>query len=158
LPQGRFTLDVEAINRIKYSVDSTWISYSFATIFLVLCYKGSIVDEDLNIVALCNNSADLVIFPRKQAASSLLARLVSLAMQIFDLTSKDLLVHLAPDHKSLLSTVFAVVLGDLAKDNEDPSETPAVAPYSEGDVEALFDSMMNSMDLSWSDELSQTVP
>ncbi|KAH7304189.1 hypothetical protein B0I35DRAFT_401521 [Stachybotrys elegans] len=147
-PQGRYTPDMEAINRIKYSVDSTWISYSFATIFLVLCYKGNIIDENLKILALCHNSADLVTFPQRQATSSLLSRLLSLAMQIFDLTSAGVLVHLALDQKSLLSRVFALILGD-ARDNGFLCETPATAPYWDREVEALFDSMANSMDLSW---------
>ncbi|KAH0420668.1 hypothetical protein CcaCcLH18_13879 [Colletotrichum camelliae] len=149
LPRGRYTPDMEAINRIKYSVDSTWISYSFATMFLVLCYKNGIVDEDLKILALCYNTADVVTFPRRQATSSLLFRLVSLATQIFDLASTNILAHLALDQKSLLSGVFAVVLGDLITDDEVLSETPAPASYSDREVEALFDSMVNGMDLGW---------
>ncbi|KAJ0316414.1 hypothetical protein COL5a_011613 [Colletotrichum fioriniae] len=147
LPKGSYTPDTEAINRIKYSVDSTWISYSFATMFLVLCYKNGIVDEDLRILALCYNNAEMVTFPQRQTTSSLLFRLISLAVQIFDLASADLLAHLALDQKSLLSGVFAVVLGDLTVDNEVRSETPAPAPYSDRDVEALFNSIVNSIDL-----------
>ncbi|KAL2879199.1 hypothetical protein SGCOL_005322 [Colletotrichum sp. CLE4] len=147
LPTGSYTPDMDAINRIKYSVDSTWISYSFATMFLVLCYKNGIVDEDLRILALCYNNAEIVTFPQRQTTSSLLFRLISLAVQIFDLASTDLLAHLALDQKSLLSGVFAVVLGDLTKEEEVRSETPAPAPYSDRDVEVLFDSMV--MDLGW---------
>ncbi|KAK1463839.1 hypothetical protein CMEL01_12600 [Colletotrichum melonis] len=149
LPTGSYIPDMNAINRIKYSVDSTWISYSFATMFLVLCYKNGIVDEDLKILALCYNNAETVTFPQRQTTSSLLFRLTSLAKQIFDLASTDLLAHLAFDQKSLLSGVFAVVLGDLATEDEVRSETPAPAPYSDRDVEALFDSMVNGMDLGW---------
>ncbi|KAK1845702.1 C6 transcription factor [Colletotrichum chrysophilum] len=149
LPRGRYTADIEAINRIKYSVDSTWISYSFATMFLVLCYKNGIIDENLKILALCYSTADVVTFPRRQAPSSLLFRLVSLAMQIFDVASTNLLAHLALDQKLLLSGVFAVVLGDLDTDDGIPSEMPAMASYSDREVEALFNSMVNGMYLGW---------
>jgi hypothetical protein len=149
LPQGRYTMDMEAIGRIKYSVDSTWISYSFAAMFLVLCYKGGLIDENLKIVALCHNSADLVTFPQRQASSSLLSCLAFLAMEILETVSTDVLVHPALDHKSVLSGVFAAILGDLVKDNDVVSETPATAPYSDREVEALFHSMVNGMDVSW---------
>ncbi|KAF5511275.1 Transcriptional activator of proteases prtT [Colletotrichum siamense] len=149
LPRGRYTADIEAINRIKYSVDSTWISYSFATMFLVLCYKNGIIDENLKILALCYSTVDVVTFPRRQAPSSLLFRLVSLAMQIFDVASTNLLAHLALDQKLLLSGVFAVVLGDLDTDDGIPSEMPAMTSYSDREVEALFNSMVNGMDLGW---------
>lgn len=148
LPLGKFTPDLDAINRIKYSVDSTWISYSFTTMFLVMCYKGGIIDSNLKIMALCYSSEDPVTLPQPEV-TSLLFRLVHLARQIFDMASADVLAHLALDQKSLLLGVFSVVLGDRNIDEQGPAETPVPAPYSDRDMEVLFDSMVNSMDLGW---------
>lgn len=43
-PGGLFKLDVEALQRMQYAVDSSWISYTFAVTFLVLCFVRQIVD------------------------------------------------------------------------------------------------------------------
>lgn len=43
-PGGLFKLDVEALQRMQYVVDSSWISYTFAITFLVLCFVRQIVD------------------------------------------------------------------------------------------------------------------
>lgn len=43
-PDGPFQIDVAAIRRLYYAVDSIWISHTFAVIFLVLCYIRGAVD------------------------------------------------------------------------------------------------------------------
>ena len=43
---GPFTLDAATIDRLVYSVDSTWISLSFAVIFLVICHVKGLVDGE----------------------------------------------------------------------------------------------------------------
>ncbi|PWY84780.1 hypothetical protein BO70DRAFT_312962, partial [Aspergillus heteromorphus CBS 117.55] len=37
-PEDAFHVDAEAVQRLQYAVDSTWISHTFAVTFLVLCY------------------------------------------------------------------------------------------------------------------------
>lgn len=43
-PQGPFAVDPEARKSLHHAVDSTWISYTFAIIFLVLCYVRKAID------------------------------------------------------------------------------------------------------------------
>ena len=43
-PDGPFHADPEAIGRLYYAVDSTWISYTFAVTFLVICYMRGAID------------------------------------------------------------------------------------------------------------------
>jgi hypothetical protein len=43
-PDGPFKLDREALDRMQYAVDSSWICYTFAITFLVLCFVKQIVD------------------------------------------------------------------------------------------------------------------
>ena len=43
-PSGAFTADLAACKRLSYAVDSTWISHTFASAFLVLCYVRKVVD------------------------------------------------------------------------------------------------------------------
>jgi hypothetical protein len=43
-PDGPFHADPGSIGRLYYAVDSTWISYTFAATFLVICYMRGIID------------------------------------------------------------------------------------------------------------------
>ena len=43
-PENFFPADVDALKRLYYAVDSTWISHTFAVTFIVLCYVKGIVD------------------------------------------------------------------------------------------------------------------
>lgn len=43
-PDGVFLIEHEARRTLHYAVDSTWISYTFAITFLVLCYLRRIID------------------------------------------------------------------------------------------------------------------
>jgi hypothetical protein len=49
-PGGPFKLDHEALHRMQYAVDSSWISYTFAVTFLVLCFVRQFVDGLLSLV------------------------------------------------------------------------------------------------------------
>jgi hypothetical protein len=49
-PGGPFVLDREALHRMQYAVDSSWISYTFAITFLVLCFVREIVDGTWSLV------------------------------------------------------------------------------------------------------------
>ena len=42
-PEGPFSADNAALQRLYYAVDSTWISHTFAVTFLVLCYVKGVV-------------------------------------------------------------------------------------------------------------------
>lgn len=43
-PTGPLTVDIQALSRLYYAVDSTWISHTFAITFLVLCFVRGTVD------------------------------------------------------------------------------------------------------------------
>ncbi|TVY89300.1 hypothetical protein LAWI1_G001076, partial [Lachnellula willkommii] len=43
-PLCPFTLDETALGRFRFSVDSSWITHSFAAVFLVLCYARGAID------------------------------------------------------------------------------------------------------------------
>lgn len=43
-PDGAFYADPGSIGRLYYAVDSTWISYTFAVTFLVICYMRGTID------------------------------------------------------------------------------------------------------------------
>jgi hypothetical protein len=43
-PNGAFQVDIDAVRRLHYAVDSTWISHTFAVTFLVLCYIRGAID------------------------------------------------------------------------------------------------------------------
>lgn len=47
LRTGAFSADVAACKRLLYAVDSTWISMTFATAFLVLCYVRQAINGKL---------------------------------------------------------------------------------------------------------------
>lgn len=48
-PPGPFEVDTEALDKIYYAVDSTWISHTFAVTFLALCYVRGVVDGELQM-------------------------------------------------------------------------------------------------------------
>ena len=47
-PNRPFHVDNAAIRRLYYAVDPTWISYTFAVTFLVLCYIRGVIDGEFD--------------------------------------------------------------------------------------------------------------
>lgn len=43
-PLCPFTVDMVALGKFRFSVDSSWITHSFAAVFLVLCYTRGAID------------------------------------------------------------------------------------------------------------------
>ncbi|KAI0470545.1 hypothetical protein GGR56DRAFT_668055 [Xylariaceae sp. FL0804] len=111
-PDAALTPDPDALRRFSYSVDSSWITHSFAAVFLVFCYTRGLVDEDLKILALAG-AARGTTYPAKPSQGSLLFRLIALAFDIFDqLCLGTSLAHPASEHKALLSNVLSAILKD----------------------------------------------
>ena len=46
IPPGPFPIDKRATEHLKYAVDLTWISLTFATVFLILCYVRGVIDGE----------------------------------------------------------------------------------------------------------------
>lgn len=61
-PEGPFSVDVAALNRLSYAVDSTWISHTFAVTFLVLCYIRGTVDGQMTSLYMTQLLRMLILF------------------------------------------------------------------------------------------------
>ncbi|THW27278.1 hypothetical protein D6D23_02953 [Aureobasidium pullulans] len=81
-PGGLFKLDVEALQRMQYAVDSSWISYTFAVTFLVLCFVRQIVDENLQLLCLQPAGPQTYLQPPNLRSGSILDRLLRLALEV----------------------------------------------------------------------------
>ncbi|KAI4735798.1 hypothetical protein E4T50_13697 [Aureobasidium sp. EXF-12298] len=81
-PEGPFKLDREALHRMQYAVDSSWISYTFAVTFLVLCFVRQIVDENLQLCCLQPGNTQASLQPPDLQHSSILNRLLRLALEV----------------------------------------------------------------------------
>ncbi|KAF4633767.1 hypothetical protein G7Y89_g4355 [Cudoniella acicularis] len=109
-PSGPFPADPDALRRLYYAVDSTWISHTFAVAFLVLCYVRGMIDDDLRIcnitpIASLQNSAPFL--PRHV---SVLARLVHLAVDIFNGVCQTPGFHPAHDFNKIVQNASSLVL------------------------------------------------
>ncbi|KAK8853365.1 hypothetical protein IAR55_004069 [Kwoniella newhampshirensis] len=109
-----FAVDEEAVERLSYAVDYTWISLTFAVTFLILCYVRGTVDDDLGISILSttysNNTRHQTHFAHPARPTSILARLVCLAQDIFDRLCRTSTVHPARDFQPIVNNAAALVL------------------------------------------------
>lgn len=100
-PEGPFQLDPEALQRMQYAVDSSWISFTFAITFLVLCFVRRIVDgkpetchlitynstltklvENLQLCCLQPENTQTSSQPPNLQFGSILSRLLRLALEV----------------------------------------------------------------------------
>lgn len=100
-PVGLFKLDREALHRMQYAVDSSWISFTFAITFLVLCFVRQVVDgmlepsdlmthgiilirwiENLQLCCLQPENTESDLQPLNLQSSSVLNRLLRLALEV----------------------------------------------------------------------------
>ncbi|RAO72892.1 uncharacterized protein BHQ10_008904 [Talaromyces amestolkiae] len=146
IPTGPFAIDRTAVERISFSVDSSWVSHSFAAVFLVLCFARGAIDDDLNILALAGSSSSLTTasrYPTRPRPESLLSRLIALAAEIFDLIcTRYPLAHPATGYKTLLDAVFSPLLDDGSGKEFQDVELPAqgIEMY----LDEFFESMVNN--------------
>ncbi|OJJ46430.1 hypothetical protein ASPZODRAFT_1961849 [Penicilliopsis zonata CBS 506.65] len=100
-PSHAFQVDRAAVQQLCYAVDSTWISHTFAVTFLVLCYTRGVIDDNLQI-----SSPSLIIPPE----TSLIARLLRLARDIFDAVCEATRLHPARGFCAIVRDATALVL------------------------------------------------
>ncbi|EEA19474.1 conserved hypothetical protein [Talaromyces marneffei ATCC 18224] len=115
IPPGPLAANRTAVERISFSVDSSWVSHSFAAIFLVLCFARGAIDDDLNILALAGSSSTLTSsrYPTRPRPESLLSHLIALAAEIFNIIcTRYPLEHPATGYQTLLDAVFSPLLDD----------------------------------------------
>jgi len=84
-PEGPFDVDEDALKRLYYAVDSTWITHTFAVVFLVLCFIRGVIDgwlfftnaryQKLNIKQLICKSASCIIRRRQLVIPQLVSRI-----------------------------------------------------------------------------------
>lgn len=146
IPAGPFAIDRSAVERISFSVDSSWVSHSFAVVFLVLCFARGAIDDDLNILALAGSSSSLTAasrYPTRPRPESLLSRLIALAAEIFDLIcTRYPLAHPATGYQTVLDAVFSPLLDDGNGKGTRDVELPAqgIEMY----LDEFFESMVNN--------------
>ncbi|KAF2113898.1 hypothetical protein BDV96DRAFT_647399 [Lophiotrema nucula] len=83
-PSGDFAVDPVARKSLHHAVDATWISFTFALTFLVLCYIRARIDDDLQILGLSATTTSTTCVPSRPRPNSILARLTRLALDIFE--------------------------------------------------------------------------
>ncbi|EED13760.1 C6 finger domain protein, putative [Talaromyces stipitatus ATCC 10500] len=151
IPSAPLTVNRIAVERISFSVDSSWVSHSFAAVFLVLCFARGAIDDDLNILALAGSSSSLTAasrYPCRPRQESLLSRLITLAAEIFDIIcSRYPLAHPATGYQTLLDAVFSPLLdtavsgGNGAGDGKDFRDAELQAQGIETYLDEFFESM-----------------
>ncbi|TVY35694.1 putative transcriptional regulatory protein [Lachnellula subtilissima] len=149
-PVCPFTIDETALGRFRFSVDSSWITHSFAAVFLVLRTP--------------NPPPPPPLFPQHNHCAlnprppSLLYRLTSLASQIFDTICRtSATAHPAADYRSIIQNVFALILGNAGTgapqingSGGPPEQVYAEALPDQMGVDALFELMFSdSAGFNW---------
>ncbi|TVY84479.1 hypothetical protein LSUE1_G000773 [Lachnellula suecica] len=149
-PDEIFTIDMAALGRFRFAVDSSWITHSFAAVFLVLCYTRGVIDDELRILHLLSHcQPNVTIAPAPPRPASLFYRLISLASQIFDtICRSSATAHPAADYRSIINNVFS-----------DRSQAEQTDPVDQNErmgdeMDALFELMFNgSSETNWQSEL-----
>ncbi|PYI03542.1 hypothetical protein BO78DRAFT_193882 [Aspergillus sclerotiicarbonarius CBS 121057] len=102
-PQGELEVDPAAVQRLRYAVDSTWISHTFALTFLVLSYTRGLIDDEMQI-----RTIDEPLLP--PAPGSIIACLLRLACDLFDGVCSSSDFHPARDFRTIVHNATALVL------------------------------------------------
>nr|XP_031861608.1 uncharacterized protein CI109_002838 [Kwoniella shandongensis]KAA5528680.1 hypothetical protein CI109_002838 [Kwoniella shandongensis] len=107
-------VDEDAVERLSYAVDYTWISLTFSVTFLVLCYVRGMIGDDLGISILSTpyRASDMdtqTHFPHPARPHSILACLVRLAQGIFDRLCRTSSVHPARDYQPIVNNAAALI-------------------------------------------------
>ncbi|KZF19673.1 hypothetical protein L228DRAFT_285614 [Xylona heveae TC161] len=140
-PDGPFEIDSAAVKRLYYAVDSTWISHTFAVTFLVLCYVRGAIDDDLRIRILNPNaSSNPSVLPPH--SGSTIARLLRLALDVFDGICQTTSFHPARDFQAIVHDATSLVLVPGQEDVQDGQEMDGSA------LQSLLD-MMNDSGFDW---------
>ncbi|RAK98738.1 Zn(II)2Cys6 transcription factor [Aspergillus ibericus CBS 121593] len=100
---GELEVDRAAVQRLRYAVDSTWISHTFAVIFLVLCYTRGLIDDEMRIRTI----HDPLLPP---PPGSIIARPLQLARDLFDAVCSSSSYHPARDFHTIVHNATALVL------------------------------------------------
>ncbi|WVQ74841.1 hypothetical protein IAR50_004448 [Cryptococcus sp. DSM 104548] len=150
-PAGPFEMDVEAVERLSYAVDYTWISLAFSVVFLVLCRVRGIINDDITIT-LTEFPIDMPTHPTVHSSSNLY-RLVHLAHQVFLGLCQTSPTHPAHDYEPIVSNAAALVIPPLDPENGNTGEGGPAGMENghggdQGDLQGLFD-LLSSSGMDW---------
>ncbi|KAI5245765.1 hypothetical protein E4T47_03696 [Aureobasidium subglaciale] len=81
-PEGPFEPDPEALGRMQYAVDSSWISYTFAVTFIVLCWVRGFIDENLQLRCMQKDWSETAQRSSKVRPESITQRLLCLSLEV----------------------------------------------------------------------------
>lgn len=142
-----FTPNHSAIIRLSYSVDSSWITHSYAAVFLAFCYTRGAVDDDLKILAL-SGANRATTYPTRPRKKSVLFKLISLASEIFCcVCTYQSFAHPALEQQALLKDIFTTIMGEGIVAS--PSE-PLPSDDLNASLETFLGAVGNASDLPWS--------
>lgn len=135
-PSEEFSIDPAARASLHHAVDATWISFTFALTFLVLCYIRRTIDDDLQILGIPTADSSATRAPAKPRAHSLLVRLTRFAMDIFEAESDGPEFRSGGGYEAVIRDAASIVLDEsddqavaIAQDTLDPA------------IQSLFDLM-----------------
>lgn len=151
-PSLPFQIAQPALDRFRFAVDSSWITHSFAAVFLVLCYVRGAIDDELHILQLSSQPmSQLTVAPASPRPVSLFYRLISLASEIFDTICRTSATsHPAADYRTIIHNVFAVILNGKSDLDGTANVTAVDGIGDDMNVDALFELMFsNSAGFDW---------
>ncbi|RDW62413.1 hypothetical protein BP6252_11846 [Coleophoma cylindrospora] len=149
-PEGRFSVDAAALKRLKYAVDSTWISHTFAVTFLVLCYVRGTIDDNLRICGLsAPTSSQTCTAPVPPQSTSIITRLVRLALEIFDGVCQSPAFHPARDFQAIVHNASLLILSPENTESHNQHEIDNSA------MQSLLD-LIDDSGLEWPGNLLDT--
>lgn len=161
-PDGAFLVDTVAVGRLFYAVDSTWISHAFSVMFIVLCYVRGTIDgkrnipsrasfwssmlsgnsDDLQIRAITPESALRTCSPKQPRSTSVIVRLIRLALDIFEGVCQTPTFHPARDFQVIVKNAASLVLKE---ETAGPQESQVI---DDAALQSLLDSI-NESGLEW---------
>ncbi|KAM0817789.1 putative Zn(2)-C6 fungal-type domain-containing protein [Seiridium cardinale] len=135
-PRREFSIEPTARLSLHHAVDATWISFTFALTFLVLCYIRKTIDDDLQILGIPTMDISTARAPSRPRPDSLLARLTRLSMDIFEAESDGPEFRSGGGYEAIIRDAASLVLdkgqdqpASIAQDPLDPA------------IQSLFDLM-----------------
>ncbi|KAL5372389.1 hypothetical protein DPSP01_013555 [Paraphaeosphaeria sporulosa] len=136
-PEGSLLLDPEARRSLHHAVDSTWISYTFAITFLVLCYLRGLVDDDLQLCTSSRGpSISATMWPAKPRHASLLHRLSRLALEVFGGSEQASNFRPDNDYTTVVQNATSLIL-----EAPTDAEPTLVQPENISSLQTFFDLM-----------------
>ncbi|KAH8682142.1 hypothetical protein BX600DRAFT_447839 [Xylariales sp. PMI_506] len=135
-PKESFGIDPVARTSLHHAVDATWISFTFAITYIVLCYVRDTIDDDLRISNLPNTNSPARRVPLKPRPDSILARLTRIAVDIFEAETSGPEFRPEGGYEAVVRDAASLVL------DQNPEQPVQIAQGSlDPAIQSLFDLM-----------------